>query len=243
VGAVLATPDPLVREATLAVLAPHAEPLRAAAEAARRAGLETLRDLLVFGLRQQRESRRARSPEEYRLDPEVQAMERRIAETARARREALRAAVEAVESLDASAGRSMRLAWARATVPEFFAEGRSWRDAHAEATAPPRPDRGTAEDAMLRAATDRWLEGDAAMVERLLAWQDAPRTDALPDSLDAARVLAATDAEFGAIRSVRDEGAARLMRAMAIAERLPPTGLMRDARVGQAPARMSNWSP
>lgn len=243
VGAVLATPDPLAREATLAVLAPHAEPLRAAAEAARRAGLETLRDLLVFGLRQQRESRRARSPEEYRLDPEVQAMERRIAETARARREALRAAVEAVESLDASAGRSMRLAWARATVPEFFAEGRSWRDAHAEATAPPRPDRGTAEDAMLRAATDRWLEGDAAMVERLLAWQDAPRTDALPDSLDAARVLAATDAEFGAIRSVRDEGAARLMRAMAIAERLPPTGLMRDARVGQAPARMSNWSP
>lgn len=239
----LAIPGELERQATLAVLAPHADRLRATAEAARRAGLETLRDLLVFGLKQQRTAGGTRSPEEYRRDPEVQAMERRIADTGRARRDALRAAVDAVEALDPGIAESMRLAWARSTFPDFFAEDRAWADAHAEATAPPRPDRGTAADAALRGAVERWRQGDAAMVERLLAWQDGLRDDPFPDSPESLRVLAATDAALGALRTQRDESAARLMRAMAFAEGEPPVAHMRDSRFGQAPPRTTTWSP
>lgn len=239
----LAIPGELERQATLAVLAPHADRLRSTAEAARRAGLETLRDLLVFGLKQQRTAGTARSPEEYRREPEVQAMENRIAGTGRARRDALRAAVDAVEALDPGIAESMRLAWARATFPDFFAEDRAWTDAHAEATAPPRPDRGTAADALLRSAVERWRQGDAAMVERLLAWQDVPREDPFPDSPESLRVLAATDAALGALRSERDESAARLMRAMALADGSAPVAHMRDARFGQAPPRTTTWSP
>jgi hypothetical protein len=170
-------------------------------------------------------------------------MERRIADTGRARRAALRAAVETVEALDPGIAESMRLAWARATFPDFFAEDRAWTDASAEATAPPRPDRGTAADAALRSAVERWRQADAAMVERLLAWQDAPRDDPFPDSPESLRVQAATDAVLGALRSARDEEAARLMRAMAIADGAPPTAHMRDARFGRAPPRTTTWSP
>jgi hypothetical protein len=84
---------------------------------------------------------------------------------------------------------------------------------------------------------------DAAMVERLLAWQDAPRDDPFPDSPESLRVQAATDAVLGALRSARDEEAARLMRAMALADGAPPTAHMRDARFGQAPPRTTTWSP
>jgi hypothetical protein len=124
----LAIPGELERQATLAVLAPHADRLRSTAEAARRAGLETLRDLLVFGLKQQRTAGSARSPEEYRLDPEVQAMERRIADTGRARRAALRATVETVEALDPAYFQSNTqfrafLAWNARRAMALFREG------------------------------------------------------------------------------------------------------------------------
>ena len=230
--------EPLVRDAAVAVVALHATRLQESADAARRAGLESLRDLVVFGMRKQRAGSVGR-PEDYMSDPEVQAMVRRIADAGRARRAVQRQAIESVAAVDPALGAEFMRAWARATFPEFFLDGTAWRDASAAsaATAPGAP-------ADVLAAAERWRTVDADMVTRLLRWQDdRPAGVPVPDDLEALALRAQQDVTLGTLRTLRDESAWRLLRATAVGAGEAPDARMRDAPRGGAPAAPVSWSP
>jgi hypothetical protein len=224
--------DELIRQAALGVLVPHLEPLRAAADAARRAGLESLRDLLLFGLRKQREGVRLGSPETYRDAPEVRSMVRRIEESAAARRRAQREAIGAVHGIDADLGADFMRRWSRATFPDFFMDGHAWRDAQDVALAAPAAAGADAAGARVAAAAERWRIVDLDMAERLCEWQDARGTTIVPDGLDELAVGGALDATLGMLRSLRDENAWRLLREAAIAGGEAPDRRMRDGLAG-----------
>ncbi|MFM9169179.1 MAG: hypothetical protein ACKOTD_03400 [Phycisphaerales bacterium] len=224
--------DELVRQAALGVLLPHLEPLRAGADAARRAGLESLRDLLLFGLRKQREGVRLGSPETYRDAPEVRAMVRRIDESAAARRRAQREAIAAVHGVDAALGAEYMRRWSRATFPDFFMDGHAWRDAQDVALAAPAAAGADAAGARVAAAADRWRIVDQDMAERLCDWQDSRGTTLVPDGLEDLTVACALDPTLGMLRSLRDENAWRLLREAAIAGGEAPDRRMRDGPAG-----------
>jgi hypothetical protein len=224
--------DELVRQAALGVLLPHLEPLRAGADAARRAGLESLRDLLLFGLRKQREGVRLGSPETYRDTPEVRAMVRRIDESAAARRRAQRDAIAAVRGIDAALGAEYIRRWARATFPDFFMDGHAWRDAQDVALAAPAAAGADAAGARVAAAAERWRIVDQDMAERLCDWQDSRGTTLVPDGLDDLNLACALDPTLGMLRSLRDENAWRLLREAAIAGGEAPDRRMRDGLAG-----------
>lgn len=235
--------DELVRQAALGVLLPHLEPLRAGADAARRAGLESLRDLLLFGLRKQREGVRLGSPETYRDAPEVRAMVRRIDESAAARRRAQREAIAAVHGVDAALGAGYMRRWARATFPDFFMDGHGWRDAQDVALAAPAAAGADAAGARVAAAADRWRIVDQDMAERLCDWQDSRGTTLVPDGLDDLTVACALDPTLGMLRSLRDENAWRLLREAAIAGGEAPDRRMRDGPSGGSLPRPVAVSP
>lgn len=224
--------DELVRQAALGVLLPHLEPLRATADAARRAGLESLRDLLLFGLRKQREGVSLGRPDTYRDTPEVRAMVRRIEEAAAARRRAQREAIGAVRGIDADLGADFMCRWSRATFPDFFMDGHAWRDAQDVALAAPAAAGADAAGARVAAAGERWRIVDLDMAERLCEWQDARGTTIVPDGLDELAVGGALDATLGMLRSLRDENAWRLLREAAIAGGEAPDRRMRDGLAG-----------
>ena len=224
--------DELVRQAALGVLLPHLEPLRATADAARRAGLESLRDLLLFGLRKQREGVSLGRPDTYRDTPEVKAMVRRIDESAAARRRAQREAIAAVHGVDPALGAEYMRRWARATFPDFFMDGHAWRDAQDVALAAPAAAGADAAGARVAAAADRWRIVDQDMAERLCDWQDSRGTTLVPDGLDDLNVAGALDPTLGMLRSLRDENAWRLLREAAIAGGETPDRRMRDGRSG-----------
>jgi hypothetical protein len=224
--------DELVRQAALGVLVPHLEPLRAGADAARRAGLESLRDLLLFGLRKQREGVNVGSPETYRDTPEVRAMVRRIEDTAAARRRAQREAIDAVRGIDAALGAEFMRQWARATFPDFFMDGHAWRDAQDVALAAPAAASADAAGARVASAAERWTVVDLDMVERLCEWQDARGTTVVPDGLDELNVAGSLDPALGMLRALRDESSWRLLREAAIAGGEAPDRRMRDGQAG-----------
>ncbi len=230
--------EPLVRDAAVAVVALHATRLQETAEVARRAGLESLRDLVVFGLRKQRSGSVGR-PADYMADPEVQSMVRRIADAGRARRAVQRQAIESVAAVDPALGAEFMRAWSQATFPEFFLDGTAWRDAGAASAAIPAD-----ASADVLSAADRWRTVDADMVTRLLRWQDERPADVpVPDDLEALALRAQQDAVLGTLRTLRDENAWRLLRAIAVGAGDAPDARMQDAPRGGALAAPVSWSP
>jgi len=220
----LLVPDAAARRAAIAALEPHAEPLRVAADNARSVGLEALGEYVRLVLRTQRRGTVVDRPEMLRDDPAIRKVALRVEEAAALRRRAQRAAIEAVGAVDPAAGDELMRQWARATMPEFFVDGHAWREAcAAAATASP--------DAVA------WRGNDVAMIRRLSEWQDTRGPAPVPDGVREFRLAAASDSRLGALATIRDETAWRLLRDRAIAEGRPPDIALQDGTRGGGAAR------
>ena len=243
VSAALAVDDEVRRTAALVAVAGHAERLRSAADESRQAGLEALRDLLIAGLRAQREGRKGVSPEDMRQDAEVRRALQRVRAAAFERRAAERAAIDAVAAVDPELARRFMLDWLRATCPEFLADGPSWRTA-ADIAAAGAPDgMGDAAAAMLRSAIERAQLVDDDLVRGVHEWLDSPRTQ--PAAMNAAelRIGAEVDPRLAALRTLRDENAWRLLRVRATLAGEPPDAFMPPDSTGAALPRPVRWTP
>jgi hypothetical protein len=242
ISAALDLPEEMPRTASLVVLSAHADGLRIAADDARHAGLEALRDFLLFGARMQRTGN-AGSAESFRDAPEVRGIAARVQAAGKARRRAERQAIASIAAMDPELGEHFMLVWERATFPEFFADGRAWRDASDLAAAGIPEIRSDSGAARAAAALERWRMADQDMVRRLSEWQDARTAIAAPASPAELAVAAAQDAELGALRTLRDESAWRLLRQVAVAQGRSPDALMRDdPRMGSL-QRPAQWAP
>jgi hypothetical protein len=235
--------DDDARQAALVVLAAHAGPLRATADDARRAGLEALRDVLLLALRLQREGKAPADPGALRGVPEAQAIAQRVQDAGRARRIAQRAAIEAVaQVLPPDRGLDPLEAWTHGTFPEFWLDGTAWRTARDAVRAGPPGAAGDAARAAVADAIGRWLIVDADMTRRLAAWMDARAAVPAPGTVAEVATAAAADAELGALRTLRDENAWRLLRTIAITLGERPDARMPGEDGAGSPPRPVRWS-
>ncbi|MFO0962115.1 MAG: hypothetical protein U0625_04335 [Phycisphaerales bacterium] len=237
--------DDVARQAALVVLTAHAQELTQTADGARRAGLEGLRDLLLLGLR----SKKTGGPSdirELRETPAARAIVQRVTDASRARRRAQRAAVQSVvEAVGGERGGAFFAEWVMSTFPEFFAEGRQWREARSYARSAAGGETGARSDAghgIAKAAAERWKLVEDDMVHRLAQWQDERTAMTAPAIVADLATAGAADADLGALRTLRDENAWRLLRAAATAAGEAP-----DARLGGdegtgAPPRVARWA-
>lgn len=243
VSAALAVDDEVRRTAALVAVAGHSDRLRSAADEARQAGLEALRDLLVAGLRAQREGRKNFSPEDMKQDTEVRRAMQRVRAAAFERRAAERAAIDAVAAVDPDLARRFMLDWLRATCPEFLADGPSWRAA-ADIAAAGAPDgMGDAAAAMLRSAIERAQLVNDDLVRGAHEWLDSARTQ--PPAMNSAELRdgSEVDPRLAALRTLRDENAWRLMRVRATLAGEPPDAFMPADSTGAALPRPVRWTP
>lgn len=242
VSAALAVDDEVRRTAALVAVAGHAERLRSAADESRQAGLEALRDLLVAGLRAQREGRKDFSPEDMKQDTEVRRAMQRVKAAAIERRAAERAAIDAVSAVDPELARRFMLDWLRATCPEFLVDGRSWRAAVDIAAAGPPDGMGDAAAAMLRSAIERTQLVNEDLVRSMHEWLDSARSQ--PPAMTAAELRngAEVDPRLASLRTLRDENAWRLMRVRATLAGEPPDAFMPADSTDAALPRPVRWT-
>jgi hypothetical protein len=238
----LAVDDDVRRTSAIVAVAGHADRLRASADAARRAGLEALRDLLLTGTRAQRDGRRADSPEDLREDPDVRAALQRVRSAAAERRAAQRAAIDAVTAINPELGNEFMHAWVESTLPEFFADGTARRTAEDFAAAGIPDDAGDAARAILRGTVDRWRLVDDDLVRKLSEWQDSARDQPAAGSVADLVRLANCDPALAAMRTLRDESSWRLLRTAATATGLPPDARLAGEEAAGALPRAVRWS-
>lgn len=235
--------DDTARQAALVILTAHAEELTRTADAARRSGLEALRDLLLLGLRAQRSGLGPSDPAGLRDLPAARAIVQRVTEAGRARRTAERAAIEAVaQTLPPERIASFMAAWSRDTFPEFYNDGRAWRDARDAARAGVPGNASDATRGAVAAAIERWKIVDDDMVRRVAEWQDKRTGVPAPAIIADMATAGAADAELGALRTLRDENAWRLLRALASAWGDPPDSRMPGEDGHGSPPRPVRWS-
>ncbi len=245
ISSALALDNEVERNAALVLLSAHADQLRSTADEARHAGLEALRDFLLFGVRAKKSWREGRdgSPESFRNAPEVRGIITRVHEAGKARRRAQRDAIASISAMDPALGERLTAAWLAATFPQFFADGSAWRDAGDLAAAGSPDTASDAAAAVLDGACDRWKIVDQDMIRRLTEWQDARREIPAPADGTELVTAAATDPDLAALRTLRDENAWRLLRMAATAQGQAPDARMRnDAGAGAVP-RPTVWSP
>ena len=238
----LAVDDDVRRTSAIVAVAGHADRLRASADAARRAGLEALRDLLLTGTRAQRDGRRADSPEDLREDPDVRAALQRVRSAAAERRAVQRAAIDAVTAINPELGNEFMHAWVESTLPEFFADGTARRTAEDFAAAGIPDDAGDAARAILRGTVDRWRLVDDDLVRKLSEWQDSARDQPAAGSVADLVRLANCDPALAAMRTLRDESSWRLLRTAATATGLPPDARLAGEEAAGALPRAVRWS-
>lgn len=235
--------DDSARQAALLVLAAHADALRDTADAARRAGLEALRDLLLMGLRMQREGRAPVDPSALRDAPEARAIAQRVETAGHARRAAGRRAVEAVAAvLPPDRGDNLLERWARTTFPEFWADGTAWRTAADAVRAGAPSNAGDTARATIAAAIDHWRIVDEDMTRRVAAWADERTAVPAPATPADVATTAAADPALGALRTLRDENAWRLLRTIACALGQPADARMPGEDGRGSPPRAVRWS-
>jgi hypothetical protein len=230
-AAAMTPEDATTKAAALAVAMAHAQNLEDTALAARMAGFEALQDFVSLVLRMNRERNSGMSPDEIPTMPEAQAMTRKTRTAALAR---LNAQLEFLRAMESVLGpqRSARLyaSYANASFPEFFAE-HTWlasaRDM-ANAAAGGRAGLNATTDALQESAS-RWRDTNAAVVQRLLQWELLPTSETPPPRSTNLAPAAAADAEFAALRTMRDESALRLLRDAAVLAGEPPNARMPGA--------------
>ncbi len=242
VSAALGVDDEVRRTAALVAVAGHAERLRATADDARQAGLEALRDLLLAGLRAQREGRKGAGPEELKDDAEVRRAVQRVRSAALERRAAQRSAIDAVATVDPELGRRFMRDWLRATCPEFLADGASWRAASDLAAAGAPEGAGDAAAAVIRGAIERWQLVNDEMVRAAHEWLDGNRAQPPAATPSELRSSAQLDPRLAALRTLRDENAWRLMRLRATVSGDSPDALMPGDSTGSALPRPTRWT-
>ena len=235
----LAENDEVRRTAAVIAMAPFVDRLRDAAVAARRAGIEGLRDLLLTGAR---ESASLRSPDDLRDRAEIQAALRRIADAASARRRVQREAIDAVATVDPALGNRMFHRWVADTCPEFLRDGAAWKTASDLAAAGPPPDRGDGGSLLARGAIERWTIVDDDLARRVAEWQDSERQE--PPAASPADLvrLSAVDPAMAAMRTLRDESSWRLLRISATSAGRAPDALMPDEDVRRGSPRSVRWA-
>lgn len=242
VSTALGIEQELDRDAALVVLAAHAVPLREAADRSRRAGLEALRDFLLFGVQARREGRTG-DPQDYLEDLALRKIVDRVEQAGKDRRRAQRAALEAVAAISPELGDRFMEAWARETFPQFWNDGPAWREAASLAEAGADPSLGDAAQAVTSAAAGNWRDAQPALVRRLARWQDGRRSVPAPANAADLSTAAAMDPELASLCTERDEPSWRLLRTASVAAGLPPAARLRsDGRAGALP-RPAAWTP
>lgn len=242
ISSALTINDEVERNAALVLLSAHADRLRSTADEARLAGLEALRDFLLFGVRAKREGRDG-SPESFQNAPEVRGIITRVHQAGKARRQSQRDAIASIAAMDPALGERLTAAWLAATFPQFFADGSAWRDASDLAAAGTPQTASDAAAAVLDGGIDRWKIVDQDMIRRLTEWQDARREIPAPSDGTELVTAAAMDPELAALRTLRDENAWRLLRMAASAQGQAPDTRMRNDDAAGAVPRPAAWSP
>lgn len=219
--------EPLAQQAAIGVAVAYAPALEEAALRARMEGFEVLRDLVSLVLQLQRRMRDSgMSPEDMARIAEVQPLIRRARDAGMARTVVQ---LQFISSLGEVVGterhRALCSAYAQETFPEFFEENDWYRAARDLARSVPAPPSGGADGdgpaPQVAASAQRWMDADADLVDRLLAWQTSTPDSARPINARAVRGDALADATLATLRTWRDEHALRLLRDAAVARGEP----------------------